>query len=215
MPESTFTRSYNSFSGIDIQAVVGTQVLATLQGISYQISREKAPIFTMGSADPRGFARGKRAIAGSLVFIQFDSEPLMQSLAGRPRPILDIDEVRPEFLGEAGAPTFESAVTPVGTASTPGVDNIIGQESDIGSVGADMVAADPWYADQILPFDIILAAANEYGALAQMKILGIELMNQGTGVSIDDIVCEHSYTYVALGIIPWTSYGLHPDAPNQ
>jgi len=36
--------AYTSFSGIDIIAVVDDTVIATLQGISYSITREKAPI---------------------------------------------------------------------------------------------------------------------------------------------------------------------------
>ena len=61
----------------------------------------------------------------------------------------------------------------------------------------------------LLEFDVVLSAANEYGMLAIMKITGIELMNQGYGVSIDDIVSEHSYTYIATGIVPWRSLGMH------
>jgi len=38
------TESYSSFSGIDIIAVVDETPIATLQGISYSITREKAPI---------------------------------------------------------------------------------------------------------------------------------------------------------------------------
>ena len=30
--------------GVDIKAVIGTKAIGTLQGISYQVSREKAPI---------------------------------------------------------------------------------------------------------------------------------------------------------------------------
>jgi len=56
--QSTYHKSYNSFSGVDIKAVVGTTVLATLQAISFSITREKAPIFTMGSPEPRSFSRG-------------------------------------------------------------------------------------------------------------------------------------------------------------
>ena len=44
MTTSEFTRAYNSFGGVDIKATFGTQVIGTLQGISYSISREKAPI---------------------------------------------------------------------------------------------------------------------------------------------------------------------------
>ena len=42
--ESAFTRAYNSFSGVDIKATFAGKTIATLQGISYSISREKAPL---------------------------------------------------------------------------------------------------------------------------------------------------------------------------
>ena len=111
MPQqSEFTRGYNSFSGVDIKATFGTQVIGSLQGISYSISREKAPIYTMGSADPRAFARGKRGIAGSLVFIQFDADPLMYELAN-PDPakqslyfLSDIDDLRPDYNPNSDIP---------------------------------------------------------------------------------------------------------------
>jgi hypothetical protein len=47
MAGSTDTQAYSSFSGIDIIAVVDDTVIATLQGISYSITREKAPIYTL------------------------------------------------------------------------------------------------------------------------------------------------------------------------
>lgn len=214
---STFARGYNSFSGVDIKATIGSRAIGTLQGISYQISREKAPIYTMGTPDPRAFARGKRAIAGSLIFIQFDAEPLMYELTGpevsdtaKAKFLADIDEMHPEFESSFAAEDVsvtEAEIGPVGETvvqpATPAAD----QESDVTSAGSDQKIATPWYPDQILPFDVILTAANEYGALAIMKILGVELLNNGSGVSIDDIVCEHSYTYIARMIYPWTAQG--------
>ena len=74
---SQFARSYNSFSGVDIKAVFGSVTLAELQAISYSVTREKAPLYTMGSADPRSFSRGKRGIAGTLIFLVFDSHALL------------------------------------------------------------------------------------------------------------------------------------------
>ena len=76
---SAFTKSYNSFSGVDIRAVFGEKVIGTLQGISWSITREKAPIYTMGSEDPRAFARGKRGIAGSMVSLPLTVRPLLGS----------------------------------------------------------------------------------------------------------------------------------------
>jgi len=69
---SAFVRSHNSFSGVDIKATFGARTIGELQAISYSITREKAPIYTLGSADPRAFARGKRGIAGTLIFVMFD-----------------------------------------------------------------------------------------------------------------------------------------------
>ena len=221
---SEFSRGYNSFSGIDIKATFGTKVIGTLQGISYSVSREKAPIYTMGSADPRAFARGKRGIAGSMVFIQFDNDPLMWELANRDDPtrrlyfLSDKDDLRPEYNGNEDLPIGGTGAIAAGDGSSNFAGAAVGlQEQDLTSAGSDQVKAIPWYADQIPPFDIILAAANEYGALAIMKILGVELMNSGYGVSVDDIVSEHSFTYIAHAMLPWTAQGvngLHTDMVN-
>lgn len=215
MPVSSFTRGFNSFSGVDIKVTIGNKAIGEVQGVSYQVSREKAPIYTMGSADPRSFSRGKRAIAGSLVMIQFDSDPMLTNLAdAQNNPLFflsDTDDLRPEYDASSQIPVAGTTVTPVGTESANAPGAPVGQqESNVSTAGSDQVRAVPWYPDQIPPFDIVLTAANEYGALAIMKILGVELMNNGYGVSIDDIVSEHSFTYVATGIVPWTTQGIHP-----
>lgn len=51
-------KSYSSFSGSDIVASFNRKVFAELQGITYSISREKVPLYTMGSPEPRSFSRG-------------------------------------------------------------------------------------------------------------------------------------------------------------
>jgi hypothetical protein len=83
-------------------------------------------------------------------------------------------------------------------------------ESNLLNVGGDQAITAPWYADQIPPFDVTLAAANEYGALAVMRIFQVEVLNEGYGVSIDDIVSEQQLTYVARQVINWQSI----DNPN-
>lgn len=212
--QSAYSRSYNSFSGVDIKAVFANKVVGELQAISYSITREKAPIYTMGSADPRSFSRGKRGIAGTLVFVVFDRHVLLSTLGGYSTDgglkfQSDIDEIRPEFkdpvtvgttIGSAGG----LAATLQGTSGTTAADTVQNQESPLTSVGSDQEIATAWYTDQIPPFDVTLAAANEYGALAVMRVFGVELLNEGYGVSIDDIVSELQHTYVARSIIGWT-----------
>jgi hypothetical protein len=60
----------------------------------------------------------------------------------------------------------------------------------------------PWYADQILPFDVTLAGANEYGAMTACKIFGVEILNERSGMSIDDAVNEMQATFVARAVEP-------------
>ena len=43
------------------------------------------------------------------------------------------------------------------------------------------------YVDQMPPFDITLTGQNELGQRMMLQIFGVELLNQGSGVSVDDI----------------------------
>jgi hypothetical protein len=70
----------------------------------------------------------------------------------------------------------------------------------VSSVGGWTELATPWFSDQILPFDITVGAANEYGAMAAAKIFGVEILNEATGVSIDDSVTETQASFVARTI---------------
>ena len=40
-----------------------------------------------------------------------------------------------------------------------------------------------------------------------MRIFGVEIANEGCGVSIDDIVTEHQHTYVARALLGWRPAG--------
>jgi hypothetical protein len=193
---SVFTRSYNSFAGCDIKATFGPKVIGSLQGISWSITREKAPIYTMGSADPRAFARNKRGIGGSMIFIQFDSHALLKEMRDA-WFWSDKDDLRPDSSG--------SLVAGAGSLRTPG-STVFEQETALANISdpfGDQEKYRPWYVDQLPPFDITLSAVNEYGAAAYMRILGVEIMNEGSGSSIDDIVLESQMSYVARSIAPW------------
>jgi len=63
-----------SFAGADIQVLAEDIRLGDLQAISVSVSREKGPIYVLGSATPVSFSRGKRGIAGTLQFAVFDRE---------------------------------------------------------------------------------------------------------------------------------------------
>lgn len=119
----------------------------------------------------------------------------------RGRFVAEADEIRPQYLdpdNTTGSAIFQASITR-DVGPTLGADITAIDDETLTSVGSLAELAVPWYSDQILPFDITLAATNEYGAMAGAKIMGVEILNEGTGVSIDDTVTETQATFVARG----------------
>ena len=147
---SKFTRSYNGFSGVGMKCYIGDLEVGELQACSYNISREMTPIYTIGSKDPRSLARGKRAIAGSLILAKVNKENLHKYLEDK--NFYNFDGYVPEM-------------------------------------------------------DIVLEARNEHGHLSKMEIQGCELMNNGYGIPIMELIegKEKMFTFAAKQIIPWVT----------
>lgn len=76
----TTTRVYRSLSGSEIHAVFGNIKFGDIQMIKYAISRQKVPVYTMGSADLRAIARGVRSINGALVFSHLSTGGLVAEM---------------------------------------------------------------------------------------------------------------------------------------
>jgi len=76
--------------------------------------------------------------------------------------------------------------------------------------GSLSVQAKPMFADQLLPFDSTMAAANEYGQGSMMRVFAIEILNEGSGISIDDTSNEVQMTYIARLVTPWIQQGTNP-----
>ncbi len=77
---------------------IGQFQFAEIQAISYSVTREKAPIYTMGSPDVRSFSRNKRGVAGSLIWINFDRHALLTLVHRlRGRFIANVDDIRPQL----------------------------------------------------------------------------------------------------------------------
>lgn len=71
-----------------------------------------------------------------------------------------------------------------------------------GTTHSGVTSVLPYYADQILPFDVSITFLNEYGQAAVRSIYGVELLNEGSGVSMDDMQIEETMTYVARELGP-------------
>jgi hypothetical protein len=97
-----------------------------------------------------------------------------------------------------------------GPQNRNGTDNRAGQSFGVaganasnGIAGALSVRRAAQHADQVYPFDITMAAQNEYGRASSSAIIGVEIINEGGGVSVDDITNEQQMTYIAITKTPW------------
>ena len=151
-----------------------------------------------------------------MIFLVFDRSALLETLQEESRYVANEYEIVSEF---------QTVIRKVDDQSIVGFNqNIIPTPTQIGSAKAldplnlidfGKVIATPRYHDQILPFNLVLVARNEYGHKAQMQISNLELMNCGSGMSIDDITTDESCTFVATSLIPWHLQGyIDPRAPG-
>jgi hypothetical protein len=232
---SPYVNTLTSFSGADLVVTVGPKVIGELQSISWAIQREKAPVYTFGSPDPRSFSRGKRGIAGSLVFATFNRDALLIAVRDiwhqiAPKAMFTgkgniavqgsedfknaLDLASWNKVGQSTVPagTGFSGTSPVGFNTDKASDNKFDPATGTWTSSASKVAVPPGfgvmrgdnvlYADQIPPFDITMTFANEYGQAAFQKIYDIDILNEGSGVSVDTIVMERQMTYIARRISP-------------
>ncbi len=151
---------YHSYAGVDIVATInipgqeGAMDLGELQTISYSIHRENTPVRTLGRVSPRGFLKGPRTIAGSLIFTQFNVYAFYKLRTFR------------QHIAQGTMPL----------------------------------------SDMLPPFDVTISFSNEVGSFSKMRLYGLTIVDEGSTMSIDDLVTEQTFTYMARGIQPMISY---------
>lgn len=124
----------------------GSSVVGEVQGVSYTVTREKAPLYTMGSADPRSFSRGKRGIAGSLIFLVFDRSGLLDAMSEEMYLANKWETTKSQTTEEV---LDDPAGTPLGS---PGAGD---PRFQLAGGAGDKVFATARYHDQIPPFDLV------------------------------------------------------------
>ena len=191
-----YTKTYSTFGGSDIVCSFDDVVIGECQAITYSITREKVAVYTLGSAEPRSFSRGKRGIAGNLVFIVFNRDALLSSLGDRKISkykgndvVTILNEYDTRFLS---MDKWDDYMTNAALDSA-------GQPDEYTNALVND-QAQPVYADELLPFDITISCANEYGQRAVTVIYGVEILNEGVGLSIDSPTSESAYTFVARAV---------------
>lgn len=143
----------------DAQATVN---LGSLQTLSIQSHREKYGVRALGHSYVKGYTRGPRTIAGSMIFTVFDEHSLLKLIRAM------------------------------------GARESIWKDPEIATL----------LPDQLPPLDVTIAFANEYGALSEMRIFGLEFVNDGMTMSIEDLLTEQIINFVARDCDVMTKAGM-------
>lgn len=200
-------RTYTSFSGVDIRVVIGGKPIGQMQAVSYAVQREKAPIYVMGKVDPLSFSRGKRGIAGTMISLMLDRHILFEEPFSDKQYLADKDEIFADVQQINELNVQGNRATSLNlqdlTSNADGTQSTV----DTNALSSDWQLTNTAYVDQLPPFDTTIIAVNEYGKAAQMRIYGCEILNEGSGFSIDDIVIENQMTYVCRTLLPWQRMG--------
>lgn len=147
-------RTFNSFSGADMVAsfdvpqsnnTIKHSVFGEISTLSYSLYTPTYPARALGYRGPKGFTKGVRTIAGSLVFVVFDHHIIYQ--------------------------LYDNAFR----------DRIL--------------------LDELPPFNITVACANEFGTASAFRIYGVTFLEEGQTMSIEDIYTEQVLRYMARDIV--------------
>ncbi|MEK1829061.1 hypothetical protein AAAC51_07880 [Priestia megaterium] len=181
---SRYSNTYTTFSGADIVCTFNGVQIGELQAITYSVTREKGPVYVMGDPNAKSFSRGKRGIAGSLVFTIFDRDALYdlkQQATVHRHGLNQTDQLSGTVL----------SATENAAASTSRNDLVQGWQQKRKAN----------FIDEIPPFDITVNFLNEYGQASKMEIYGVEILNEGMGMSVDDLTTEKACTFVARNVV--------------
>lgn len=183
---SRYQKTFTSYSGSDIVCTFGGQVIGELQAITYSVTREKGPVYVMGDPNPKSFSRGKRGIAGSLVFTIFDRDALYN--------LKQQASVHRHGLNQTDALSSNTQILDVAAQA-----DALTQRNDLITGWQTKRKAN--FIDEIPPFDITINFLNEYGQASRMEIYGVEILNEGMGLSVDDLTTEKACTFIARNIV--------------
>lgn len=205
---------FNAFSGADIQAYIGHVHVASIRSITYSITREVLPLYTFGDPNFRTIVKGKRAIAGNLVFTQFDKHAILSIVkqlnlySGNTIGSANRNVSPSIFSSPLGGPfnasglnnQFAPNASPTAYSNNTDLNAALAEEArQTYELVAQRVLK---YADQIPPLDITISFTNESGKSAYWGISGITLVNEGGGYDLDQMMSEVAFTFIARSIIP-------------
>lgn len=204
----TYTRSYSSFAGTDIVATItmppayggSSYVLGELQTISYSTHRDAAPVLRLGQAGAAGFTSGYRTIGGSMIFTVFNHNLVyvLRELMLQGDKIR-LDNVLPVVDTDLGSPWLKTGGWQRGA-------NTWNRSGVADSNRLNSLSQTAILMDELPPFDVNIIMHNEYGNASVLSLSGIIIVDEGQVMSIEDLLVENTYSFLARSIVPLRPY---------
>ena len=184
------------FSGADVAVIFGDEYIGECMSFTLGINREAGPLYVMGRKSPIAIPKGKRGIGGSFVLAQLGYDALLEYIdsvqkdQSRQNVWIRKDEIVLQMSGSTADRSRTPEISSAGAATTSATAANIAQ-SDLWQ------AAKPFYVDQIPPFNITIVGVNEQGDKMGFRVYNVTILNNGVGISIDELNIEQKYTFVA------------------
>lgn len=161
------SKGVTTYTGTDLRIIieVADAMLPTPSGVHYSkqivecttisisVHRVKSPSRALGYVNPKGFARGGRTIAGTLVLTQFTVDVLYKFLQA-------------SLWNDTSKDTIYSKV------------------------------------DQIPPLNFTMVFEDELGNASCRRLLGVDIIDDGTIYSVNDALTEQTFVYQATDFTP-------------
>jgi len=211
MPIFDYNRVYQAYSGCDMVAHINHIPVGTLQALTVSITREVVPQYVMGDPNPKTYVKGKRGIAGTLVFSTFDRHALLNDI------FLQVMEEDVDQNSWYKDNRYLESIVNKGQYYASDVNGTLMAMPAMQSARSETTdqdvqrVLDSWrqrklkYSDELPPFNITLTMVNDFGAASTCHINGVVLINEGYGFTMDDLTNEISFTYVAREVTPLES----------
>jgi hypothetical protein len=176
-----------------------TKVLAECQTLSLSTFRDKQAVRACGSVYPRGFTRGPREIAGSLIFTVFNQHVFYELLEAH---ISDFDGV-----------TYTSAVMD----QLPPLDIIISFANEYGHLSRMEIYGVEFVSDgmtmsieDILTENVCNYVARDYNPMRAVATREIDKVSQqmqaSMGMKASDLLLEEDYKIYKDASNPWEKF---------
>lgn len=210
-----FGREY-SYSGSDAKAYIhfdgfGQEVaeLTSLQTVSWSVYEAKGPARALGHRSVKGYARGVRTIAGSLILTVIRDNPL--------RPLLTLAAQAEEAGLWPYHPgwSVDSVSGRMGVASGRGTGTYWGQVNALKDIKLQSKLAaliPPFNLSVVYSTEVLRDDTASYGTsndlfrheAAAWRLSGVEFITEGIVTSINDTITEVTAQFVATDAYPMT-----------